>query len=60
MPTFRFTISGDRWPSEYNVEAGNWATATARAVREWRKKDGKGSRTNQLSIKGYKVNNNNN
>lgn len=55
MPQFKFIIQGDKWPSEYNTEASNWATATARAVKAWRKKDGKGSRTQQISIKGYKT-----
>ncbi len=57
MSQYRFTISGDRWASDFIVEATNWATGVARAVREWRKKEGKGSRTLQLTIKGYKVNN---
>jgi len=53
---FRFIIQADRWPSEYNIEASNWATATARALRLWKTKDGKGSRTGQISIKAHKVN----
>ena len=56
MAQYRFTISGDRWASDYVVEATNWATGVARAVREWRKKEGKGSRTLQLNVKGHKVN----
>jgi len=53
---FRFTIQADKWPNQYDVEASNWATAVARAVRAWKAKDGKGSRTGQLVIKGFKVN----
>ncbi len=53
---FRFTISGDKWATDYVVEATNWATASSRAIRQWRKKEGKGSRTLQLNIKAVKVN----
>jgi len=52
---YRFSISADKWPSEYAVEAGSWPTAAARAMRLWKSKEGKGSRTNQISIKGWKV-----
>ncbi len=55
MSQFRFSISADKWPSEYTVEAGSWPTATARAVRLWKSKEGKGSRTTQIVIKGVKV-----
>lgn len=53
MKTFRVTISADKYPSEYTVQATNWATAVARAVREWHKRF-KGSRTETLSIKAVK------
>ncbi len=55
MAQFRFSISGDKWASDFTIQATNWATATARAVREWRKTEGKGSRTLQLNIKGIKI-----
>lgn len=53
---FRFSITADRYPTEYTVEASNWATATARALRLWKTKAGKGSRSTQISIKGWKIN----
>lgn len=53
--TYSVAISGDKWPSTYNVEASSWSTAIARAIREWKKKAGKGSRTTTLSIKAYKA-----
>lgn len=53
---FKFSIQADKWPSEYNVEATNWATATARAIRLWKSKEGKGSRSVSLNIKGFKIN----
>ena len=56
MPqTFRVRVTGDHYPTEYTVEATNWAIAIARAIREWRSKAGKGSRTVELSIKAYKA-----
>ena len=56
MKTYKFTIWGDKWASDYIVQATNWPTATARALKAWRKKDGKGSRTESINIKGLKVN----
>ena len=52
---FRFSISADKWPTEYSVEATTWPTAVARAVRLWKSKEGKGSRTQKISIQGWKV-----
>lgn len=51
--TYRITISGDKWPSDYVVEASGWPTAIARAVRKW-KSANKGSRTSKLSIQAIK------
>ncbi len=55
MSQFKFIISADKWPSEYNVTASNWATGAARAIKEWKKKAGKGSRTDKMSIQGFKI-----
>ena len=35
MKIYRITIMGDKYPTEYSVEASNIATAAARGVREW-------------------------
>jgi len=55
MQTYSVQISGDKWPSTFTIEASGWGTAVARAVREWQKKVGRGSRTQQLSIKAFKA-----
>lgn len=52
---FRFSISADKWPTEYSIEAGSWPAAVARAVRLWKSKEGKGSRTQKILIQGWKV-----
>ena len=54
MKAFRVVITADKYPTEYIVEASNWATGIARAIREWAKKKGKGSRTEQITIRAYK------
>ncbi len=56
MAQFRFIISADKWPVEKTVEAASWPTAVARATRVWKSKEGKGSRTLQITIKGFKIN----
>ena len=53
MRIYRITISGDKYPTDYNVEASNWGTAVARATREWCKRF-KGSRTTELKIRAIK------
>lgn len=35
MRVFRVIIQADKYPTEYSVQASNWATAAARGVREW-------------------------
>lgn len=50
MTHFKATITGDKYPTEYTVEASDWGTATARAVRLWKQRF-KGSRTSTLSIR---------
>jgi hypothetical protein len=55
MTTYRIKISADKWPTEFTVQASGWHTAISRAIKEWRKKAGKGSRTQELSIKAIKV-----
>lgn len=53
MRTFRVSITADRYPTEYTVQASGWPTAVARAVREWHKRF-KGARTNELRIRAIK------
>ena len=53
MKIYRISISGDKWSSDFTVQASGWSTAISRAVREWQKKN-KGSRTEKLSIKAVK------
>jgi hypothetical protein len=53
MKIYRVQISGDRYPTDYTVQASSWGTAISRAVREWQKKF-KGSRTTELKIKAFK------
>lgn len=55
MAQFKFIIQADRYPTEYNVEANSWHTACNRAVKEWKKSAGKGSRTQELNLKGFKI-----
>lgn len=55
MITYRVRINAEKWPTEYTVQASNWATAIARAIKEWKHKDGKGSRTKEVSVKAWKA-----
>ena len=50
MKIYRVSITGDRYPTEYAVQASGWATAASRAIKEWKKRF-KGSRTSELSVK---------
>jgi hypothetical protein len=54
MKTYRVTITADKYPTEYIVSATGWATAIARAIREWKANKGKGSRTQLLSVRAVK------
>lgn len=54
MKTFRATISADKYPMDFEIQASGWATASARAVRAWTKRF-KGSRTTELKIRIVKV-----
>ena len=54
MRIYRVQIIADKYPCEYNVQASNWGTAISRAIREWSKEKGKGSRTEELRIKAIK------
>lgn len=47
--SYRITITGDRYPTAYDVQATNWATAVARGVKAWRKAF-KGAKTDCLRI----------
>ena len=35
MRIYRVMVYGDRYPTEYSVQASNIATAAARGIREW-------------------------
>ena len=53
MKTYRVQITGDRFPTEYIVQASGWATGVARAIKEWKTKF-KGSKTAKLRIVAMK------
>ena len=53
MLNYHVSITGDRYPTEYTVQATGWPTAIARAIREWKKRF-KGSRTTELKIRAIK------
>ncbi len=53
MRVYRIRVTGDRYPTDFNVEASGWATAVGRAVREWQKKF-KGSRASEIKIRAIK------
>ena len=50
MQLYRATISADKFPLDFNVEASDWSTASARAIRLWKKRF-KGSRATELRIR---------
>lgn len=54
MKTYRATISADKYPLDFTVQATCWSTAAARAIRLWKARF-KGSRTEQLSIRIVRV-----
>jgi hypothetical protein len=35
MRVYRVMVQGDKYPTEYSVQASNIATAAARGIREW-------------------------
>lgn len=53
MKVYRITIRANKYPTDYNVQASNWGTAVARAIREWQK-EFKGSKATELHIKAIK------
>ena len=53
MRMYRISIMGDKFPTDFNVEATNWATAVSRAIKQWQKRF-KGSRATMLKIKAIK------
>ena len=53
MKVYRVSITADRYPTEYVVQASGWATAISRAVKEWKKRF-KGSRTNEIKLRAIK------
>jgi len=50
MKHYHATITGDKYPMDFTVEASSWATAVSRATRLWQKRF-KGSRAESLSIR---------
>jgi len=38
MRVYRVIITGDKYPTEYSVQASNIATACSRGVREWQER----------------------
>ena len=50
MKQYKVIIRGDKYPMEYYIQSSNWSSATGKAVREWAKTKGKGSRTDTLHI----------
>lgn len=54
MRTFKVIIQGNKYPSEYYVQASGWSTGVARAIKEWQKKKGKGTHTDKLRIVAVK------
>lgn len=53
MNSYNITVTGDRYPTSYVVEASDWSTAVARAIRLWKKRF-RGSRTETLSVRAVK------
>lgn len=53
MRHYNITITADRYPTTYEVQASNWATALARATRLWAKKF-RGCRADTLKINAIK------
>jgi hypothetical protein len=51
MKIYRVTVTADKWGNDYTIEASGWSTAASRAIREWKKAKGKGSRSETLSVK---------
>jgi hypothetical protein len=50
MKSYKVSIRGSKYSTEYEVEGGRWSTAAFRAVRAWEKTKGKGSRTDKLVV----------
>lgn len=53
MKIFRVSITADKYPTEYTVQASSWGTAVNRAVKQWQKRFS-GSRTSELKIHAVK------
>jgi hypothetical protein len=53
---FKVSITADKWPTMYDVEAGSWSGAFSKAISKWKKNGGKGSRATKMSVTLYKVN----
>ena len=53
MNTYRVIITGEKYPTEYIVQASGWHTGISRAIKEWKKRF-KGSRAEALKIVAVK------
>jgi len=53
--SYKITITGDRYPTEYNISASNWKQAIGKAIVQWKQRF-KGNRTNELRILAVKLN----
>jgi hypothetical protein len=54
MKLYRVEVIGDKYPSSYTVQASGWAAAISRAIKEWQKSKGKGSRTEKVTVRAIK------
>lgn len=53
MRKYRVSITADRYPTNYEVNASGWGTAISRAVRQWKKRFS-GSRATEIKIHAIK------
>jgi hypothetical protein len=54
MRKYIATISADKYPLDFRVEASDWPTAAARAIKLWKKR-WPGSKTCELKIRISKI-----
>lgn len=50
MKHYQVTVTGDKYPTDYVVQAGSWNGAAAKGIKEWRKRF-RGSRSTTLSVR---------
>ena len=51
MRFYRVIVQGDRYPTEYGVQASNIATAAARGIREWHERFKGKRQPDELKVK---------